>query len=215
MEEIYDDDEFMDYKTQLKSKEWKGKRKSILSRDNNSCLQCKNSNLTNGKLPYYYHSKGSNLRNENQFFVYLPQLESTVEIYIPTEAANEVEKENSIYYLEQFDGGRLDLAAIKSLNSNKIWVSTGMLEVHHTYYQDGHLAWEYPDHALQTLCWYCHGELHKKNKQIPIKDSKGNNIGNMTACYRCFGTGRLPQYSHVQSGICFRCWGAKYEELIK
>ena len=30
---------------------------------------------------------------------------------------------------------------------------------------------------------------------------------NYKSCPRCFGTGYLPHYNHVQKGICFRCWG--------
>lgn len=28
-------------------------------------------------------------------------------------------------------------------------------------------------------------------------------------CPRCGGTGYLPQYRHVENGICFKCRGAK------
>ena len=30
-----------------------------------------------------------------------------------------------------------------------------------------------------------------------------------STCPRCNGQGRLPQFNHVQNGICFRCRGAK------
>ena len=26
-------------------------------------------------------------------------------------------------------------------------------------------------------------------------------------CTRCFGTGRIPNYAHIEGGICFRCKG--------
>ena len=29
------------------------------------------------------------------------------------------------------------------------------------------------------------------------------------ACPRCGGTGYLPQYSHIEGGICFKCRGNK------
>lgn len=28
-------------------------------------------------------------------------------------------------------------------------------------------------------------------------------------CYRCGGTGYLPEFKHVEGGICFRCRGRK------
>lgn len=33
-------------------------------------------------------------------------------------------------------------------------------------------------------------------------------------CPRCGGKGVIPQYHHIQEGICFRCWGARVEKVI-
>lgn len=35
------------------------------------------------------------------------------------------------------------------------------LHVHHTYYTDGKMAWDYPDSALITYCSACHKEEHR------------------------------------------------------
>lgn len=35
------------------------------------------------------------------------------------------------------------------------------LQVHHNYYEDDKLAWEYPNEALRTLCRGCHHKFHK------------------------------------------------------
>lgn len=40
------------------------------------------------------------------------------------------------------------------------------LQVHHLYYIDGNLAWEYPDEALITLCENCHTDEHLYQKQV-------------------------------------------------
>ncbi len=93
-----------------------------------------------------------------------------------------------------------------------IWEFVLGLHVHHKYYQHGMLAWEYPNESLITLCWKCHELLHS-NSKVPILDFKGNEIGALTPCKKCFGAGIFPEFVHVQSGICFRCHGAKYEEL--
>ncbi len=37
------------------------------------------------------------------------------------------------------------------------------LQVHHNYYEDGKLAWEYPNEALKTLCRGCHNKFHKSH----------------------------------------------------
>jgi len=81
--------------------------------------------------------------------------------------------------------------------------------IHHTYYQKDHLAWEYPDYSLVTLCWACHEELHK-NKTIPELDESGNILSNKVVCSRCYGAGWIPQYSHVECGICFNCRGERF-----
>lgn len=41
-------------------------------------------------------------------------------------------------------------------------MSTKRLEVHHKYYIDGRMAWEYPMSALEPLCHGCHSLEHDK-----------------------------------------------------
>ncbi len=94
------------------------------------------------------------------------------------------------------------------------WNQVNGLHVHHSYYQSGRDPWEYPNDALTTFCWVCHEKFHKENK-VPYLDKNGFKIGEVTPCYRCSGAGEFPEYYHVEHGICFRCRGAKYEELIK
>lgn len=91
------------------------------------------------------------------------------------------------------------------------WSIISNLHVHHTYYQEGLKAWEYPDNSLQTLCWECHENLHK-NTSVPKYDRYGNEIGELKTCIRCHGAGVFPEYTHVYFGICFRCGGFKYEK---
>ena len=86
------------------------------------------------------------------------------------------------------------------------------LEVHHKYYLENTLPWQYPDDALVTLCNWCHQEVHDTTV-IPVLSNEGEALG-YTPCSRCNGSGSFPEYSHVQSGVCFKCNGARYEELI-
>mgnify|MGYP000886629927 CR=1 FL=1 len=37
------------------------------------------------------------------------------------------------------------------------------LQIHHRYYIDNHLAWQYPLSALVSLCESCHNSYHKGN----------------------------------------------------
>ena len=89
------------------------------------------------------------------------------------------------------------------------------LHVHHKHYISGLDPWEYKDSELITLCEECHGYIHS-HSYIPVLRLDGENLVEVsyTPCRRCGGAGRFRQYKHVQNGICFRCHGAKYEELI-
>jgi cytochrome c553 len=98
--------------------------------------------------------------------------------------------------------------------SSYSWLKVNGLHIHHIYYQDGLLPWQYPSSALITFCWRCHEE-HHKNEKIQHRDQSGKIIGVLTPCYRCHGAGLFPEYAHVEQGICFRCHGARFEELIE
>lgn len=89
------------------------------------------------------------------------------------------------------------------------------LHVHHKHYVLGRLPWEYSDEELTTLCNWCHWELHE-NEQIKVYQESDSGLEdlNMKICSRCNGAGVFPEYSHVQAGICFKCNGARFEELI-
>lgn len=81
------------------------------------------------------------------------------------------------------------------------------LNVHHKYYVTGLKPWEYEDDALVTLCKECHQKRHEI--AIPKYRTLSKNIidGYCHKCERCGGSGYLPQYYHVQNGICFKCGG--------
>ena len=80
------------------------------------------------------------------------------------------------------------------------------LNIHHTYYIKGYKPWDYDNDALVTLCEDCHRKRHNTS-HIPLYDSNKSLIGNLIQCDRCGGSGYLPQFSHVENGICFKCGG--------
>lgn len=49
--------------------------------------------------------------------------------------------------------------------------SENNLQVHHTKYIQGRMAWEYPDDVLHTLCSECHIKIHK-NTKITVEKSR-------------------------------------------
>lgn len=96
---------------------------------------------------------------------------------------------------------------------NYKWIFVKGIHVHHKYYQLSKLPWEYPDEALVSLCWICHENLHA-NQKVLVYDENMNVVNKYTPCQRCFGAGWIPEFKHFHAGVCFRCGGAKYEELI-
>lgn len=80
------------------------------------------------------------------------------------------------------------------------------LNIHHTHYTKGLKPWEYENDSLVTLCEDCHKKRHE-NTKIPLYDQEKRLISNLVPCSRCGGSGYLPQYSHVEHGICFKCYG--------
>lgn len=80
------------------------------------------------------------------------------------------------------------------------------LNIHHTYYTRECKPWEYENDSLVTLCEDCHKKRHE-NTRIPLYDQEKRLISNLIPCDRCGGSGYLPQYNHVEHGICFKCNG--------
>ena len=83
--------------------------------------------------------------------------------------------------------------------------------IHHTFYIQDHLPWDIDESALQALCSTCHKLVHETTS-IPIRGkAQDGSLYNLASvdlrCSRCGGHGYLPQFSHVQAGICFKCYG--------
>jgi 5-methylcytosine-specific restriction endonuclease McrA len=51
----------------------------------------------------------------------------------------------------------------------QVCMSGKNLNVHHKYYIEGRMAWDYPDYALITLCSQCHKAEHE-SKGIDVRD---------------------------------------------
>lgn len=67
-----------------------------------------------------------------------------------------------------------DLHMCKQCGTNK------SLNVHHTSYIKGKMAWEYPNSMLETLCYSCHKTHHGVDDHDKIKKSF-QNIGSAMA----------------------------------
>jgi 5-methylcytosine-specific restriction endonuclease McrA len=83
------------------------------------------------------------------------------------------------------------------------------LEVHHKKYILNRLPWDYKNDDLTTLCNHCHTDFHKNNK-VPVFNEDELVELEYEVCSKCNGTGYIPQYNHVQGGVCFQCKGERY-----
>jgi hypothetical protein len=212
----------MTYEEKLQDDRWQEKRQSILDKSQKGYLrEFKIDNsalldpvyLVNQSDPRFHKPSviceiifhDSNFRQHNAK-IYVD------ENYWDKEQINQL-KNAKVYHSksEEAETGFL-IQGLRKNPGNK-WLYTRNLHVHHTVYYQGKEPWEYPDELLESLCWKCHEDVHSDN-EIPILDSSGNVVGKYTYCKRCHGAGWFPEYKHVRGGVCFRCEGARYEELI-
>lgn len=89
------------------------------------------------------------------------------------------------------------------------------LQVHHKYYIEGYLPWEYEDNLLITYCFDCHKKWHEENNIEYFALIEGILKNKQyTVCGRCNGVGWFPEYSYCDGGVCYECYGKKFKELI-
>jgi hypothetical protein len=213
----------MTYEELLNKPAWKEKRLSILQRDNNKCQHCHNASIIEqskrGKIVDLKRRKLLNQNHNNHYQITLRldnEQSINFDLYSNSLLSHDLLKRYEVYYedISKKDSVEykmnLFIERVDGVIENHY---ARELHVHHQYYQEELLPWEYPDGSLTTLCWICHKKLHASQK-IKWFDKDGLEKGTITCCWRCGGSGYFPEYKHVELGICFRCRGAKYEELI-
>ncbi|MCG9971166.1 HNH endonuclease [Christiangramia crocea] len=84
------------------------------------------------------------------------------------------------------------------------------LEIHHKCYRTNKEIWDQDDNEYITVCNVCHKIAHE-NYKIPYYDENNNILNNLIPCNRCYGKGSFPEFSHVNGGTCFRCYGSGHE----
>lgn len=209
----------MTYQEQLESYEWRSKRKEILERDNFCCRNCKIE-----RTPFIGISQKFGIKNYKELLndgYSLAINDDTNDLMFLKNGfihkALFVEKtdkrlivENLFFALRfkepknKFVFGSFELICFyKEIKTNDKFPD---LNVHHKYYIENRLAWEYNNDILITLCERCHQEEHENN-EIKVFDEKGQFLYIPQICDKCFGTGYLPEFHYYQSGICFKCGG--------
>lgn len=204
------------YIEQLEQNEWKSKRKEILERDKEECRSCglKRSEI----ISVFQDAKlktSQEIVNEG-FQIVMSEKKDTVLLLsgmdkeeVPIlKPSGEIHKMNSIFGYRYgkkvpFTYRTIERFAVKN---NYDFSNEMDLNIHHTYYQVGKLAWEYPNDALISLCSNCHQHEHD-TKEIPVYSTIGKKLCLVEKCERCGGSGHFKEYKHVKNGVCFKCNG--------
>lgn len=175
---------FIPYDRLLLTFEWQELRTEILERDKKTCTVC--------------NSEQSE-RINNEYFRVLSYEERTASV------AEWIEYHDN--GSELFRGKTAEIYAEPTEDPV-------ILHIHHKYYIYGDCPWEYPKSALITVCHKCHLKIHQTTTIPVYSDQNFNSKIDLTPCLRCSGTGFMPEYHYYQNGICFKCGGKKFEELI-
>jgi hypothetical protein len=213
------------YEELLNHEKWHEKRLEILARDGKQCLNCKNSEFLKSsrraRFKHFYLVWQSDMEMKaNTKFYYQAEIEDTETGLAHKAQAMVAFKEPlphiskfDLYYEKEIEGDHekyfVNIVYDKQADT---FVHARGLQVHHIYYQDGKMPWDYPSSALKTLCWICHQRFHA-TERVAWLDATGKLKGKLTPCIRCGGTGYLPQYDYYMNGICFNCWGIRYLEF--
>ena len=90
-----------------------------------------------------------------------------------------------------------------------------VMQVHHLYYIQDKLPWEYDESALISVCRDCHVKIHAEEEIRMYTDASLSAFMEITPCSVCEGTGYRPEYDYYMNGVCFWCNGrGSNEELI-
>jgi 5-methylcytosine-specific restriction endonuclease McrA len=184
------------YSDKLLTHEWKTKRELIINRDKKTCTNCKSVQTTKNYGTY----ERPNTPEEQEEYI---------------KQVNDLYRESVLDIFKPFKGNLFpDIIKNVPLGTQIVEKPT-ILHVHHKYYINDKLPWEYSNDALITLCQICHQDVHD-NTEIPVYlDNEMTTRLKLTKCSRCNGSGYLKEYHYHQNGICFRCNGNKYDEFIE
>jgi hypothetical protein len=160
-------------------------------------------------IPYFYELYKQSVDNVD---VLIAMKEEDIDLESILAATNIILKEKGNPPATLDSPNFIYLKKLNEQKRHKRWLLVPGLNVHHNYYIEGMRPWEYNDDALKTLCKHCH-ELFHLNNQVNIYTKDRRLIKNLTPCSRCDGYGILPQYIHIDNGVCYKCWGSCYEEL--
>lgn len=191
LEEYSNVHKHISYSELLFTTEWKTKRDVIAQREGHNCERCKKA-TTQMYIP-------SVIGHYNPFVIKKPAEVGFKNV--TTDYIDPYTKEKLFEYEEEVPYVRE--------SKNPLFG-----HVHHTFYVNGCMPWEYRDEDLQFLCHFCHAEIHTTTK-IFTYDNYINRVDGIpiVSCDKCFGTGYLSEFEYHKDGICFQCNGRGHEKI--
>jgi hypothetical protein len=193
----------------LKTKEWHAKCKEIRKRDSSACVKCKrpeSEKIDIKTLQSLLKTKDTTVKWQisGKEHTVTTRLYSGDYWLLSESTFKKFDTYNCFKYVKT----PKDMILIKAKRPYT-------LEVHHKFYILNQLPWENYNKDLETQCNWCHSEFHKFNQVKAYNKINGKLIpAKLTPCARCGGYGRIAKFEHIENGICFRCRGHKFEELI-
>ena len=206
---IYGRQEKIPYHLLLSTNEWKEKRKEILKRDSYACKVCKKRTTQHFEI------------EELQAKIGKKEINLTWKIAGKNRTVTEILDRGNYWFFSELSFKKFDAyGGCKYIKTPSGFIlvkadNEYTLHVHHKIYILNILPWENYNKDFVTVCKWCHLETHK-NDEIKAYRLINNNLvsAKLTPCVRCFGTGKIAKFEHVENGICFRCEGVRFEELI-
>lgn len=171
----------MTYEEKLFDKRWSEKRAVIFKRDNYCCQECKKGDQIKGKTSYplihvdrsgellFMRMLGDDRFKYIQYKLTLDISGSDKTIMLHNNHPIAIGKDPDIsVYIDEIDGQKRPITLFD--NKKTQWIYVRNLHTHHRFYHKGLEPWEYPNSALETLCWSCHERLHE-NELVPVYEN--------------------------------------------
>lgn len=178
------------YQLLLQTKEWYNFREKILLLRHGTCEDCQR--------------EGGDIEIERPQDEYEREMNEVVEHNTAFRRRMKEIQSHDLY--EQLLNG--EIGGEKPYPSRTKTIGRVVLEVHHKLYILNKLPWEYPQYDVKLLCSECHLAEHQRNEILLYKDDKKEQYRKLPVCSKCFGSGYLPQYYHIDYGRCWDCDGA-------
>lgn len=109
-------------------------------------------------------------------------------------------------YVRYPDVTELEFMADDIIHEDELCV----MHVHHKYYINKHLPWEYKNDTFITICAKCHKEIHLNSAIYVYEDTFLKDKTLLIPCEKCSGTGYLSEFHYHMQGICFKCNGNRF-----